>query len=107
MTLKLLGGLSFFFLAFSSSGALACDDKPCEKAYIASTQQHVKNHGRRAKATKKDKAEHSTNYKRQQIAAVSERRAYARNRARRDFAVNTHIHRVASTKKQKQIKLKK
>ena len=61
-----------FFIA--SSNASACDDKACESAYLAETQQHVANHIRRAEASK------------------AERHAYSMNRHRRAYALYVHIH---------------
>lgn len=58
-----------------SSGVLACDDKPCEKAYLSSTSQYIENHGRQA------------------TTARSEREAHAKNRERRDYATVGHIQR--------------
>ena len=63
-------------LIIASQSALACDDKPCEKAYLSSTSQYVSNHERQAKT------------------ARTEREAHALNRERRDYAVQNHIHRV-------------
>ena len=57
-----------------SSNAFACDDKGCEKAYLAETKQHIANHIRRAEAYK------------------AERHAYSKNRHRRAYALYVHIH---------------
>ena len=62
-------------LLFTASyNASACDDKACESAYLAETQQHVANHIRRAEASK------------------AERHAYSNNRHRRAYALYVHIH---------------
>ncbi len=61
----------FFLLSFNS---YACDDKPCERAYLAETQQYIANHYRRAQAYK------------------AERHAYSMNRERRAYALYRHIH---------------
>jgi len=53
---------------FISATASACDDKPCEAAYIAETKEHVKNHVRQAEAYKAERHQHSSN---------RERKAYA------------------------------
>ena len=57
--------ISSFFL---STTAFACDDKPCETAYIAETKEHIKNHVRQAETYKIERHQHSSN---------RERRAYA------------------------------
>lgn len=54
---------------------LACDDKPCETAYLAETQQHMLNHLRHAEAYR------------------VERHAYSKNRERHAYALYRHIHR--------------
>ena len=64
-----------FPLLIASQSAFACDDKACEKAYLSSTTQYVSNHGRQA------------------VTARTEREAHALNRERRDYALQTHIHR--------------
>ena len=51
-----------------STSALACDDKGCESAYLAETQQHIANQIRRANTFKTERHAHSSN---------RERRAYA------------------------------
>ncbi len=63
-------------LIILSSSAFACDDKPCERAYLKSTSQYVANYGRHAQSERK------------------EREAYAKNRERRDYAVVSHLQRV-------------
>jgi hypothetical protein len=68
--------LSASLLLAISSNAMACDNKSCEKAYLASTTQYIANHSRQAKTAK------------------TEREAYASNRERRDFAVVYHIQRT-------------
>ena len=62
-------------ILIASQAAFACDDKACEKAYLSSTTQYISNHGRQADT------------------ARTEREAHALNRERRDYAVQTHIHR--------------
>ena len=66
-----LSALTLFIASFNAS---ACDDKACESAYLAETQQYVKNHIRRAEASK------------------AERHAYSKNRQRRAYALYVHIH---------------
>ncbi len=68
--------LSTIPLLSISSSAIACDNKSCERAYLASTSQYIANHGRQAQTAK------------------TEREAYATNRERRDYAVVNHIQRV-------------
>lgn len=68
--------LLLFALSAATSSVMACDDKRCEKAYLASTHQYVSNYGRRAGSAK------------------SEREAYAKVREQRDYAVVRHLHRV-------------
>lgn len=62
---------------FLTSNAMACDDKSCEKAYLSSTHQYVANHGRQARS------EHD------------ERRAHAKNRERKDYALQYHLRRMS------------
>ena len=72
MSLKLLNnlflGLILMFSLLISNSVLACDNKGCESAYLAETQQHIGNQIRRAKALKSERHAHSMN---------RERRAYA------------------------------
>ena len=68
--------LSASLILAISSNAIACDNKSCEKAYLASTTQYIANHGRQAQTAK------------------TEREAYASNRERRDYAVVYHIQRT-------------
>ncbi|HIP94177.1 MAG TPA: hypothetical protein EYH38_00835 [Leucothrix sp.] len=63
-------------LLLISSSAMTCDDKACEVAYLASTQQYVANFGRQA------------------LTERIEREAHAKNRERRDYAVVKHLQRV-------------
>ena len=63
-------------LLFAASSSYACDDKPCETAYLSSTHQYV------------------ANYARQAQTALIERQAHARNRERREVALYNHIHRM-------------
>ena len=63
-------------LVIASQNALACDDKACERAYLSSTSQYIPNHGRQANT------------------ARTEREAHALNRERRDYAVQSHLHRA-------------
>ncbi len=65
-----------FTLSLATSSAMACDNKRCEKAYLASTHEYVKNYGRRANSAK------------------SERQAYARLREKRDYAGVSHLRRI-------------
>lgn len=72
-TLGIIFSVSIFASLFSSS-AMACDDKACETAYLASTQQYAyiqKTHAEMYRA---------------------ERLAHAKNRERRAFALYMHIH---------------
>lgn len=69
--------ISIPLLALSTS-AMSCDDKSCEKAYLSSTTQYIKNHGRQAGT------------------ARAEREAYAKNRERRDYALAYHLQRMHS-----------
>ncbi len=73
---KLTVLLVLFAISAATSSAMACDDKSCEKAYLASTHEYVKNYGRRAGSAK------------------SEREAYAKIREQRDYATINHLHRV-------------
>lgn len=57
-----------------SSNAMACDDKACEVAYLASTQQYIYNQQTHAEILR------------------AERLAHAKNRERRAFALYMHIH---------------
>jgi hypothetical protein len=59
------GLLSSLLFTFNAS---ACDDTPCETAYLAETVEHVANHSRRADTY------------------LTERHAHAANRERRDYA---------------------
>lgn len=61
--------ISSFFISATAS---ACDDKPCEAAYIAETKEHIKNHVRQAETYK------------------TERHMYSSNRERRDYALYVH-----------------
>jgi hypothetical protein len=78
MSLKLFNSfLLVLFLLVSmliTTSVFACDNKGCESAYLAETQQHVANHLRRAEAIK------------------AERHAYSKNRHRRAYALYVHIH---------------
>jgi len=108
MKIKLIALLTLPFLLINTS--YACDDKPCESAYLASTQQYISNFERHAKTLRIERKEYIANLERQFGALLSERRAHARNRERRDFAVYHHIHSItlANTKKVLQmIKAKK
>ena len=91
MKIKLFIALTLPFL-FASSNVYACDDKPCETAYIASTQQYIANSERHAEAIRSERLEYLSNFERQFEAALKERRAHARNRERRDFALYNHFH---------------
>ncbi|MEE9326797.1 MAG: hypothetical protein V3U71_05825 [Cocleimonas sp.] len=64
-----------------SFNASACDDKSCEKAYLAQIEQYVANDIRRAEAFR------------------IERRAHALNRERRDYAFYVHRHLIRIAKK--------
>ena len=73
--------LRFFALGFTllvstmfSITASACDDKPCEAAYISETKQYTNNHIRHAKTYR------------------TERHAHSKNRERRAYALYVHIH---------------
>ena len=70
---KIIVSCSLLFLLMFTSASNACDDKACESAYLAETQQHVANHIRRAEATK------------------AERHAYSKNRHRRAYALHIHF----------------
>ncbi len=91
MNIKLLTTLTLPFLLMASN-VYACDDKPCETAYIASTQQYIANSERHAEAIRSERLEYLSNFERQFKAALKERRAHARNRERRDFALYKHFH---------------
>lgn len=69
-----LSAFSLILAALFSSNAIACDDKACESAYIASTQQYVKNYKRRAESYR------------------AERQAYAKIRENRAYALYVHMH---------------
>ena len=81
-----------------TSNLYACDDKPCETAYIASTQQYISNTERHAEAVRSERLEYLSNFERQFEAALKERRAHARNRERRDYALYNHFHRTTPAK---------
>ncbi|MGK0272227.1 MAG: hypothetical protein ACI88H_002893 [Cocleimonas sp.] len=72
MSLKLLNslflGLILMFSMPITTSVFACDNKGCESAYLAETQQHIANQIRRANAYKAERHAHSLN---------RERRAYA------------------------------
>lgn len=69
------------FLLMFSFNASACDDKACENAYLAETQQYVANHIRRADTFR------------------AERVAHALNRERHDYALYVHRHLIRIAKK--------
>ena len=89
---KLLMTLTLPFLLAAGSSVYACDDKPCEAAYIASTQQYIANGERHAEAVHSERLEYLSNFERQFEAILKERRAHALNRERRDFALYNHFH---------------
>ena len=76
MTLRVLNslflGLILMFSMLISSSVFACDNKGCESAYLAETQQHIANQIRRANTYK------------------AERHAYSKNRERRAYAEFVH-----------------
>lgn len=78
MSVKLLKSTSLGLVLASSmlisNTALACDNKGCESAYLAETQQHIANQIRRANTHK------------------VERHAYSKNRERRAYASYVHNH---------------
>ncbi len=51
-----------------SMNASACDDKPCEAAYIAETKEHIENHVRQAETSKTERHMHSSNRERRDYA---------------------------------------
>ena len=73
-------GIVGFFLLFSLN-ASACDDKSCEKAYLAETLEHIANHVRRADSYR------------------TERVAHALNRERHDYALYVHRHLIRIAQK--------
>lgn len=73
MKKHILLALPFLLL---TANVQACDDKACEGAYLSATSQYVANHERRANTAK------------------IEREAHASNRERRDYALQSHIHRI-------------
>ncbi len=101
MKTKLLALLTLPFLLITTSTSYACDDKPCESAYLASTQQYISNSERHAKTLRIERKEYIANLERQFEALLKERRAHARNRERRDFALYHHIHSTTSTNMKK------
>ena len=76
MSLKLLNGmflgLILMFSMLITTSVFACDDKSCEKAYLAETKQHIANQVRRADASR------------------VERHAYSQNRERRAYGEFIH-----------------
>jgi len=74
MLRKIILSLSLLTSLFISFGASACDDKPCEAAYISSTERYMANHIRRANTYR------------------LERLAHSKNRERRDYALYVHLH---------------
>jgi len=95
---KRLMTLTLPFLLVAGSSVYACDDKPCEAAYIASTLQYIANGERHAEAVHSERLEYLSNFERQFEAILKERRAHARNRERRDFALYNHFHPVLPAK---------
>jgi len=87
MSLKLLKGLALgsilTFTMLISTSVFACDDKSCETAYLAETQQHIANQVRRANTYKTERHAYSKN---------RERRAYSKNRERRAYATFVRKH---------------
>lgn len=69
----LLISASLISSLFLASNASACDDKPCETAYLSETDQYIENHIRRAKAYR------------------MERLAYSKVRENRDYALYQHF----------------
>ncbi len=61
-------------LLLLSFNTYACDDKPCEKAYVSAQKQYAENDFRRAQAYR------------------LERFAYAKVRAKRDYALVLRLH---------------
>ncbi len=80
-------GIKLFLLLLFTSNALACDDKSCENNYLVSTHKTINHSIHQAAVSKREKAEYSANYKRQQIALVNVRRAHALNKSRKRYAV--------------------
>ncbi len=80
-------GIKLFLLLLFTSNALACDDKSCENNYLVSTHKTINHSIHQATVSKKERAEYSANYKRQQIALVNVRRAHALNKSRKRYAV--------------------
>jgi hypothetical protein len=72
----ILVNVIFIATFFASTDALACDDKPCETAYLAETKQYISNHVRRAETY------------------MAERHAHSKNRERRAYALYQHIHMI-------------
>ena len=98
MKIKLFTALTLPFLLLAGSNLYACDDKPCEAAYIASTHQYIANNERHAEAVRNEHLEYLSNFERQFEATLKERRAHARNRERRDFALYKHFHSMSPAK---------
>ncbi len=100
MSKKLLALAALPFL-FATTNSYACDDKPCESAYLASTHQYIKNGSRRANAVRSEHLEYLSNFERQFIAVLEVRRTHARNRERRNIALYKHFHSVLATKEKR------
>ena len=66
--------LSLVLAASFSNTASACDDKACESAYLAASEQYVNNYKRRAESYR------------------AERHAYAKIREKRAYALYVHMH---------------
>ncbi|MGV6809376.1 MAG: hypothetical protein ACWA5U_05825 [bacterium] len=66
---KYLKTLAFVGLIYSTNGALACDNKSCEKAYVAETQQYVDNQVRIADAAQQERIAYAKVREAREIAA--------------------------------------
>ncbi len=75
-----MGMLASLLLSFNAS---ACDDKPCEAAYLSASERYVENQIRHANAYR------------------VERLAHSKNRERRDYALYVHHHMIHSARTQK------
>lgn len=69
---KYLKTLAFIGLIYSTNGALACDNKSCEKAYVAETQQYISNQVRIADAAQQERVAYAKVREAREIAAYKD-----------------------------------
>lgn len=64
--------LVFIGLISSTNSAFACDNKACENAYVAETQQYISNHVRLADAAQKERIAYAKVREAREIAAYKD-----------------------------------